>query len=99
MPLGSGPPALRALLGYVSPQSWPLLLAPRTAGRKHSSRRFLLMTLETLSEVEGSVTPACGEAEEGRTCRSRRARGFGQEWLPELLRSPVAEIDPELKAA
>jgi len=57
------------------------------------------MTLETLSEVKGSVAPAWEKLKKAELAALAEREVSGKDWLPELLRSPVAEIDPELKAA
>jgi len=82
MPLSSGPPALRAVLGYVSPQSCPLLLTPQTAGRRHFSRRLLSMTRETLSEVKGSVAPAWENLKKAELAALAEREVSGKNWLP-----------------
>jgi len=55
--------------------------------------------LETLSEVKGSVAPAWEKLKKTELAALAEREVSGKDWLPELLRSPVPEITPELKAA
>lgn len=72
---------MRAVLGYVSPQSCRLLL-PRRQHAKVFSRRLLSMTLETLSEVKGSVARAWEKLKKAELAALAEREVSGKNWLP-----------------
>jgi ParB family chromosome partitioning protein len=55
--------------------------------------------LETLREVKGSIAPAWEKLKKPELAALAEREVAGKNWLPELLRSPVAEPEQPLKAA
>jgi len=55
--------------------------------------------LETLREVKGSVAPAWDKLKKAELAALAEREVAGRNWLPELLRSPAIDNEPELKAA